>query len=297
MFNWDDLRFFLELARRNKLSKAALRLGVEHTTVARRIAALETKLNLTLFKRINRSYQLTDEGRKLLLHAEAMEKNSLSLLSELEQTETNLEGKIRVATPEAFGSQFLAKHCHAFQKYYPGILFELVAETTNMTINRRDADIAITLAKPERGRLKTIKAGSYRLRLYAAPSYLQGHPPIVRLTDLNQHNFIWYVDDLLPIPELHILDKAIQNPNIVFSSTNLTAQANAADKGLGIALLPCFVGDQIQGLTTVLPGELSIMRDLWLSVHEDQSNQPVVDKARLFLSNLIASERRTLIGT
>jgi DNA-binding transcriptional LysR family regulator len=296
MFNWDDMRFFLELARRNKLSRAALRLGVEHTTVARRITALEEKLSLRLFERKNRSYQLTDDGRRLLTHAEAREKNSLSLLDELEQKETSLKGKIRVATPEAFGSQFIAKHCHAFQKYYPGILFELVAETTNVTMTRRDADIAITLAKPERGRFKTTKIGSYRLRLYAAPSYLQGHPPIVRLTDLNQHNFIWYVDDLLLIPELHILDKAIQNPNIVFSSTNLTAQANAAEKGLGIALLPCFVGDQIQGLTPVLPGELSIVRDLWLSVHQDQTNQPIIDKASSFLSNLIASERRTLIG-
>jgi DNA-binding transcriptional LysR family regulator len=297
MFNWDDMRFFLELARRNKLSKAALRLGVEHTTVARRINALEAKIGLTLFERQNRSYQLTDDGRRLLIHAEAMEQNSLSLLSELEAQTTNIEGKIRVATPEAFGSQFIAKHCHAFQKYYPGILFELVAETTNMTISRRDADIAITLAPPERGRLKTDKIGSYRLRLYAAPSYLQAHPPIVRLGDLNQHHFIWYVDDLLPIPELHILDKAINDPKIVFSSTNLTAQANAAEKGLGIALLPCFVGDQITGLTTVLPRELSIVRDLWLSVHHDQQNQPIIDTAVSFLTNLIASERRTLIGS
>ena len=291
------MRFFLELARRNKLSRAALRLGVEHTTVARRISTLETKLELTLFERKDRQYQLTEDGRRLLVHAEAMEANSLSLLNELEAKTTGPEGKVRIATPEAFGSQFLAKHCPAFHKRHPGITLELVAETTNMTMNRRDADIAITLAPPERGRLNTKKLGSYRLRLYAAPSYLQVHPPIVRLSDLNKHYFIWYVDDLLPIPELKILDKAISKPNIVFSSTNVTAQATAAEHGLGIALLPCFLADQLKGLTPVLPGELSIIRDLWLSVHKDQQNQSTIDASTTFLSNLITSERRTLIGT
>jgi DNA-binding transcriptional LysR family regulator len=296
VFDWNDLRYFLELARRGKLSAAALRLGVDHTTVSRRITALEDQLNITLFDRSNRSYSLTEEGRRLLLHAEAMESSSFALLEEATPTTTGPVGTVRLATPEAFGSQFLARHCTSFHKRNPGVTLELVAETRMLSFTKREADAAITLARPEHGRLVSEKIGDYRLRLYAAPAYLQQHPPIVNLGDLKHHQFVWNVDDLLPIPELRMLNKAIMSPNVVFRTTSVTGQANAAEAGLGIALLPGYLADRMKALTPVLPREVSIMRDLWLTTHEDLYEQSAMQAVWQFVSTLVTSERSVLMS-
>ncbi len=296
MFDWNDIRYFLELARRTKLSAAALRLGVDHTTVARRIKALEEELGVALFERENRSYKLSADGRRLLTHAEKLEANSLALMDDVAPIQTGPVGTVRLASPEAVGSQFLARHMSSFHAHNPGISLELVAETRHLSLTKREADAAITLAKPQHGRVVSEKLGDYRLRLYAAPSYLQKHPPIVRLSDLKKHQFIWYVDDLLPVPELQMLDKTISDPQIIFRTTSVTGQANAAEAGLGIALLPCFVADRMKSLTTVLPREISIIRELWLTVHAELKDQPHLIKLTEFLETLIASERRTLVG-
>jgi DNA-binding transcriptional LysR family regulator len=296
LFDWNDLRFFLELARRGKLAAAALRLGVDHTTVARRIAALESQLGVALFDRENRGYQLNEDGRRLLAHAEKMEADSLALMDEIAPNLGGPVGTVRLATPEAFGSQFLARHCMSFHARNPGITLELVAETRSLNFSRREADAAITLAPPSHGRVVSEKIADYRLRLYAAPSYLQRHPPIVRLPDLRHHHFIWYVEDLLPLPELQMLDKTISDPHVIFRTTSVTGQAHAAEAGLGIALLPCYLADRIKGLTPVLPNELSVLRDLWLVVHAELRPEAHVDRVCQFLTGLVASERRGLLG-
>ncbi|MCJ9429736.1 LysR family transcriptional regulator [Kordiimonas marina] len=296
MFDWNDLRYFLELARRGKLAAAALRLGVDHTTVARRVAALEEALGVPLFDRENRAYRLNENGRRLIGHAERIEAGSLQLMDDIAPVASGPVGTVRLATPEAFGSQFLARHCMSFHKSTPGVTLELIAETRTLNFSRRDADAAITLAPPGHGRVVSEKVGDYRLRLYAAPSYLQQHPPIVRLADLKPHHFLWYVDDLLPVPELQILDKALGDVQVIFRTTSVTGQANAAEAGLGIALLPCFVADRMKGLTPVLPGELSIMRDLWLVAHAELRHEPHVDRVCGFIKTLLASERRVLLG-
>jgi DNA-binding transcriptional LysR family regulator len=296
VFDWNDLRYFLELARRGKLSAAALRLGVDHTTVSRRITALEDKLGIPLFDRSNRTYSLSEHGRRLLSYAETMEANSFALLEEVTPASTGPTGTVRVATPEAFGSQFLAPHCMSFHSRHPGVLLELVAETRMLSLTKREADAAISLAKPEHGRIVSQKIGDYRLRLYASPAYLQKHPPIVTTADLKHHAFIWYVDDLLPIPELRMLNKTLNDPRIIFRTTSVTGQANAAEAGLGIALLPCYLADRMKALTTVLPREISILRDLWLTTHEDLHPTPPLQAVWQFLSTLAMSERSALIG-
>lgn len=296
MFDWNDLRYFLEVARRGKLTAAALRLGVDHTTVSRRITALEESLALKLFDRSGRSYVLTDDGRRLLEHAKKMESGSIELMDALAPSESGPTGIVRLASTEALGSQFLSKHAAGFHAHNPGIQLELVSQVRQMSLTRREADAAITLSKTTQGRVTSQKIGDYRLCLYAAPGYLQQHPPIIQPGDLSDHQFIWYVDDLLPLPELKMLDKMIGAINVVFRTTNVLGQANAAAAGLGLALLPCFVGDTMPSLTPVLPREISIVRDFWLTVHQDASEQPHVQRLTEFLKALFLSERRTLMG-
>ncbi len=296
MFDWNDLRYFLEVARRGKLTAAAIRLGVDHTTVSRRITALEHSLDLKLFDRSGRSYTLTEDGRRLLAHAKKMESGSLELMDALTPSETVVTGTVRLASTDALGSQFLSRHAASFHAHNPGIQLELIAQLRQMSLSRREADAAITLSKTTQGRVTSQKIGDYRLCLYAAPGYLQQHPPIIQPGDLGDHHFIWYVDDLLPVPELKMLDKMIGAINVVFRTTSVMGQANAAAAGMGLALLPCFVGDTMPSLTPVLPREISIVRDFWLTVHQDSAELPHVQKLTEFLKALFLSERRTLMG-
>ncbi|GHF18622.1 LysR family transcriptional regulator [Kordiimonas sediminis] len=294
MYDWNDLRYFLELGRRGTLSLAGQRLGVEHTTVSRRIQALETALGVTLFKRRNRQFQLTEAGRKLMRHAEQMEYTSDALLDGLSRTSSGPSGKVRLATPEAFGSQFLSPRLSGFYQRYPDIELELVAETRHLSLSKREADAAISIAKPHNDRLDFEQIGTYSLRLYAAPSYLKNHAPILNLAGLNGHDFIWYIEDLLPVTELRSVGRLIEGQKISFHSTNVLAQAHAAESGVGIALLPCFVAERMKALTPVLKDEINVSLPLWLAIHKDLVDIPRFEKAYAFLHELVKNNQNVL---
>lgn len=296
MYDWNDIRYFLELSRTGRLSQAAQRLGVDHTTVSRRITALEKSLEVRLFDRTPKGYALTEEGRSMVAHSEAMESNSLALFRELSGRDAAMSGTVRLATPEALGSQFLARRWTSFRQSHPAIELELVAETRHLSLSKREADIAILLARPKRGRLVAFKSASYNLRLYASQSYLNSRTPIHRLRDVTGHDFIWYVDDLLQLSELQLLDKTFKSPHVAFRSTNVTGQANAAADGLGLALLPCFLADQMSELVPILPERISIERELWIAAHEDLRNVARIDAVIRFLSALFKKEQKMLSG-
>ncbi len=294
--NWDHIKYFLAVARSGSLSAAAKRLNVDHTTVARRIAHLEENIGSILFVREQKGYQLTEAGQRLTAHAEAMEGNSLALQNELSDETLGATGSVRLATPEALGSQFLSRFWSVFRRRHPGIEIELVADTRPLSLNKREADIAIALARPDRGRLISSKVGEYSLKLYGSPAYLKDHPHIYRPRDLAGHEFISYVDDLIPVEQLRLLEKTLNNPRVVLRSTNVTGQTNAAVDGVGLALLPCFLADRTQGLVPILPDLINITRDLWLLTHEDIRPLARIDATMQFLSTLIKTERKTLMG-
>ena len=296
MFDWNDLRYFLDVARKGTLSAAGNRLGVDHTTVSRRITALEGALGTKLFTRHKRSYILTDEGRTLMKRAEDMENLSHSLMDDVNMAGTGPSGTVRLATPEAFGSQFLSPRLLPLYQQYPGVELELVAETRHLSLSRREADISVAISKPTNDRLHFAQIGAYRLNLYAAPAYLQKSPPILRQSHLNGHQFVWYIEDLLPVNELRQLGRFMESQHIAFHSTSVTAQASAAENGVGIALLPCFVADTMKGLTRVLPQEISVTLPLWLVIHRDLRDIPRYDVVYRFLADTIKAHTAILQG-
>ena len=190
MYDWNDLRYFLELSRQGKLVRAAARLHVDHTTVSRRITALEKQLDVRLFDKSPHGYQLTDAGLRLLPLAEQIETSSNQLYQEIAGKDARLGGTVRVATPEALGSQVIARHVAGFRHEHPDIEIELVAETRRMSLSKREADIAISFSRPESGRLIAWKLCDYRLRLYASRDYLASHPRIRSVEDLSEHGFV-----------------------------------------------------------------------------------------------------------
>ncbi|MCP4874265.1 MAG: LysR family transcriptional regulator [Gammaproteobacteria bacterium] len=296
MYDWDDLRYFLELSRQGKLVRAAARLQVDHTTVSRRITALETQLNVRLFDKSPRGYQLTDAGLRLLPLAEQIETQSNQLYQDIAGKDAWLAGTVRVAAPEALGSQVIAQHITEFRKLHPDIEIELVAETRRMSLSKREADIAISFSRPESGRLIAWKLCDYRLRLYGERDYLARHAPITGPEDLAQHGFVSYIDDLIVMPELRFFDSTVKNAQVVFRSTNVSAQYNAILHGVGLGLVHCFMAYQEDRLQVILPQQISVERTYWLLVHEDLRQVARVDAVCRFLTRILSHNAELMMG-
>ena len=296
MYDWNDLKYFLELSRQGKLVRAAGRLQVDHTTVSRRIATLEKQLDVRLFDKSPNGYQLTDAGLRLLPLAEQIETRSNRVYQEIAGKDARLSGTVRVATPEALGSQVIARHVNELAELHPDIEIELVAETRRMSLSKREADIAISLSRPDRGRLIAWKLCDYRLRLFATRDYLVRNPTINNIDDLLQHDFVSYVEDLIEMPELRFFDTTVKNAHVVFRSTNVSAQFNAILQGVGLGLVHCFMARREPELQVVLAEQISVERSYWLSVHEDLRHVARVDAVCQFLTRILGEDPALMMG-
>ena len=295
MFDWDNLRSFLELARQGKLTNAGKRLSIEPTTVSRHINRLERELEVHLFNRSPKGYSLTDEGYKLLPYAEDIETKINSIYQSISGTDTVLTGTVRMAVPEGLGIGIISKHIKAFKEQHPAIELELLADTRSRSLSKREADIAITLARPTTGRLVAWKLGEYRLALYASQKYLNNSAEINSLKDLASHPFISYIDDLIEFPQLKYMQDLLQDVNIIFRSNSLQAQYQAVIDGIGLALLHGFLVAEDRNLDVILPKKIFATREYWMVVHEDLHQLSRVKAVSSFFTDVIKKEQDKLM--
>ncbi|MDZ5604669.1 LysR family transcriptional regulator [Pseudomonas sp. RP23018S] len=268
--NWDDLKFFLEVARTRKASSAAKRLGVDYTTVSRRVSALEHALGTLLFEKSRTSgFVLTLEGQRLLGYAESIESTLHMACEQVSGSGMALSGHVRIGCTEGFGTFFITPQLSHFVDTYPAISIDILPLPHFISLSKREADIVIALERPEHGAYVCCKLCNYRLRLYATPAYLERHPPLQQVGDLSQHRFISYVEDLAFSPELLYLNNLIPNAHAPLRSTSVIAQYTAAVQGHGLAILPCFLAGQDARLVEVLPEEVEVTREFWMYCRED----------------------------
>lgn len=268
--DWDDLRFFLEVARTQRASGAARLLGVNYTTVARRIRALEQALGSLLFHKSRADgFVLTGEGQRLLEYADAMESTVQTARDQLANSGQSVSGRVRIGATEGFGSFFLAPHLARFHTAHRAIGIDLLPLPHWVSLSKREADVAITLERPEHGQYVYTKLCVYRLKLYATREYLDAHPRITVAEDLREHPFISYIDELAFSPELLYLDRAVPGALATWRSTSVVAQYFAALQGRGLAILPCFMAAQQPRLLPVCEGEVEVQRSFWLYCRED----------------------------
>ncbi|MAL97278.1 MAG: LysR family transcriptional regulator [Alteromonadaceae bacterium] len=262
--DWDNLRFFLELSRAGRVTTAARRLGVDHTTVSRRVQALEKSIGTPLFLRETSGYRLTEAGRSLLPHAELMESASVRIEQSLPNPEGRLSGQVRIGATEGYGTIVLAPQLADLSQRYPDLHLDLLALPRALRLARHEADIVITLERPERGPYMFTRLTDYVLQLYASREYLQEHKPITRRSDLKRHRFVSYVDDLVFSRDLLFLDEITGSDDVSLRSTSVLAQQEAVAAGAGLAILPAFSADRDSRLTVVLAGQVSFTRTFWM---------------------------------
>ena len=293
--DWDNLRFFLELARSGTLVGAARRLAVDHTTVARRIQALEKQVGTALFSREADGHRLTEAGRRLQPQVEAMENAFLAVESAAPGSQEGLSGLVRIGATEGFGTIVLAPKLALFAQQHPRLVIDLLAMPRLVHLSRREADIVISLERPARGPVVVTKLTDYVLHLYASKDYLARRGAIRTREDLRGHTFISYVDDLLFSKELQYLDELYKPDSFALRSTSILAQHQAALAGAGIAVLPAFIAGRDKSLRPLLPAEASFTRTFWMSVPAETRHLARMKAVWDFLRETAAAQQEVLM--
>lgn len=267
--DWDHLRYFAELARSGSMAAAARQLQVEHTTVSRRIQALEKQLGAVLFEREAGQWRLTQAGRQLRVVAQTMQAAVDSLAGSHPAMQGDSDapaGLVRIGATEGLGTQLLAPQLAQLCQRYPRLSIDLLALPRLLHLSRREADIVISLERPKRGAVVVSKLADYQLFLYGQRDYLARHAPITEAQDLRAHSFVHYVDDLLFTRELQLLQSVFQPERFALRSTSIIAQLEAVRAGVGLAVLPAFMADSDAALCRVLPEKARFTRTFWMSM-------------------------------
>ena len=290
---WNDLQDFLAIARSGQLARAAAAMGVDATTIGRRLRRLEARLGRTLFEQTREGQVLTEAGEALLAQVERMARAADAIASD--GAAGTLTGVLRVSVSEGFGAFFVARRLPACAQARPGLTVDLVASSGFLSPSRREADVAVLLARPRSGPLVAAKLSDYALHLYAARDYLAAHPAPTRATLGTQHRLVGYIPDLLYAPELRYLDDIDARLVPHLRSSSIQAQARLIESGAGIGVLPHFIAGANPALVRVLP-DIAIRRAFWLVTHRDTRRLARVRVFRAWLADLVARHRAELLG-
>lgn len=291
--HWDDLQYFLAVARTGQHGRAARLLRVDATTVARRVRRLETEMGARLLEQGRDGQSLTGAGEALLAKAEEMERIAGSVHEA--SAGGQVAGRLRVSVSEGFGNAFVAPRLAGFASAHPRLAVDLAASSGFLNPSRRETDVAILISRPRRGPLITRKLTDYALGLYATRDYLARHGRPGDAAALGRHMLIGYIPDLIYSPELRYLDEIIPGLEPALRSSSIVAQAQLTAAGAGIAVLPRFMAETNADLVRVLPGR-TIMRTFWLVTHSDMRDAPRVRAFADWMVAETAAARALLTG-
>lgn len=292
--NWDDLRFFLAVAREQGLSGAARALRVNQSTVSRRITQLEARLDARLFERHARGYRLTAVGEALLSIATKVEDDMLAVDRTVQGADRALRGTVRITTVDEV-LEAIAPHLRSFREEYPGIDLEVSSALRVFSLSRHEADVAIRPGPPPTepdvvGR----KLVALPVAVYAAPEYLEARGRPRRPADLARHDAISFTAGL----GHGVFGRdTLGDARVVFRANSMSGQAIAARAGLGVASLPRFIGDPDPRLERLFSRRSDVVYHLWLLIHADLRQTARVRAFVDFLTQAVNEDCARFEGT
>ena len=286
--NWDDLRYFLAVAREGQMLAAATRLGVSQARLSRHVAALEEAVGARLFDRTTRGSTLTEDGTALFATAERIEADVLAGTSRLRGRD-EVAGTIRIGAPDGFGSAFLAPRLGRFREFYPDLRIQLVPVPRSFSLSEREADLAIMVGRPDKGRLRVRKLVDYSLGLYASEDYIARAGRPSSLGDLQSHTLIGYVDDLIYTPELNYAQEFIRDWRSDIEVSTAIGQFEATRAGAGIGICHDFMAAET-GLVRLF-SEQSVTRSYWIVWHENLRVARRVQAVAELLDRIVREDR------
>jgi DNA-binding transcriptional LysR family regulator len=290
---WDDLRYLLAAAAEGSLAGAARALGVNHTTVLRRVNAFEERLGARLFERLPSGYTLTTEGAELIEAARLMEDTVASLERRLVGRDRELAGTVRVTTTDTLAGSILPGILADFRRQHPGIALELATSNLVVSLSKRAADVAIRPAENPPEALVGRRVSSVGFAIYAGAQYLAAHDGAA---ELSAHTWIGPDDSLADTSVSHWMRIALPGAEVSLRTNSLLAARHAAAANLGVAALPCYLGDTAGDLVRLHPPIDAMTTALWVVTHEDLRGSARIRAFTEFCAGAFARRRRLLEG-
>jgi len=289
MLDWDDLRYFLAIARTGTLARAASSLEINATTVGRRLTALEERVRAKLFDRTPEGYALTTAGRDLLRRAERMEEEALALEREVLGADQRLSGSVRVTATEMIATRFVMPHLPRFGAQHPELTLELECSNHTVNLGRREADIALRLSRPREENVVTRRLADIPLGLYASRGYLEAHGmPADPDASLRGHAVLLFAATRAFGVENQWFEARLDGASIALRSDSVSSIFAAALAGAGIALLPRAAAERDPGLVRVATTTTPEPRVIWQTVHEDLQKNARVRTVMGFLADVLS---------
>lgn len=289
---WDDLRVFLAVARQGRLQTAGRTLGLDPTTAGRRIAALEAALGAKLFDRSPEGYALTEAGRGLVGHAQAMESQALAAADEIGGHAERLSGTIRIGAPDGVSNYLIVDACDELSRDNPDLQVQVVALPRLFSLSKREADLAITVSPPTAGRLTVRKIADYRLHLYARADLVAGLGPVRSIGDLRGLRGIGYISDMIFDKELDYYALLGRETEPSLTSNSLIVQLGWCRRGVGICILPEFVAREYPELSKLLPDDIRLTRSFYLIRHQDDARVARINR----MAEVVVDWMRAALG-
>jgi molybdate transport repressor ModE-like protein len=288
--DWDDLRIYLQVVRSAQMKAAARALGLDHTTVGRRIARLEQSLGTPLVERAGRRTVITEQGRRLAETTEELESLILRKVAGLSENQDMAAGRVRIGAPEGFGIGYLARRLALLTAQHAHLETELLAIPRTYSLAAREVDIAITLDRPATGQVTSQKLTDYTLDLYGTEAYFERHGCPQSVAELPDHVFSGYIPELLFTDELDFSDFG-EGVEIIpaIRSTSVLAQIDAVECGAALGVLPTYLTRERPLLRLILPDVIKHSRSYWISVHEDVRR---LRRIRVTLNGIVDDVRR-----
>jgi len=290
---WDDVRYFLAVARARSLSGAARVLGVGHVTVGRRIALFEKRLGVTLLNRTPDGFTVTSAGDAVLRQCMAMENAALDLERTAAGRDSLVAGSVRVTTTEALADQVVAPAIATLRQAHPGLQVDLVVSVRTLDVARREADLAVRFARPSAPDLICRKLGEVGFSLYASKRYLSRAGSPKRGQGLAGHDLITYTGAPAAISPV-FLGESLDGARVALRCDNPFIQRTAAANDVGIAELACVFGDGVPDVIRVWPQEAPVRRTVWLILHEDMRRSARIRAVSAAITDAFRLQRHTL---
>jgi len=279
--DWDDFRFFLAVARQGSLSAAARTLGVNHTTVLRRIAGLEAGTGVQLFDRLPSGYALTPAGDELFTVALRVEEDIAAANRRLSGKDARIGGTLSVTTIDILALHVLPRHIAGFRAIHPDIRVGLRVAEATLSLTRREADVAIrsTLKPPENLVGRAVSGMAFAV--YGAATYLDRAGAT---EDPAANDWVGLDEGFEHTPMVRWLKKEVPAERIGYRVNSVALQLQAARAGVGLALLPCGLGDAAPELRRVGGVVDEVESRIWLLTHEDLRH---MGRVRVFLDFMV----------
>jgi DNA-binding transcriptional LysR family regulator len=288
--NWDDLKMFRAVAATGSVRRAGTQLRVSHSTVSRRLDALEGDLGVRLFDRLPGGYRPTPAGAEILELTNDVSDAVHRIERRLAGQDNRLTGEIRVTAPDLLAYGVLMPVLGRFNELYPEIVISLNTSYEIADLNKREADVAVRITETPPGHLVGRRVANYAMATYASPAYLESH-------DLQQsagaHWIGWGDEEIFPA---WVRESAFPNIPTKGRYPNALVQVAAARAGLGLAMLPCFLGDTQAGLVRVLPRLEPHTHAVWVLTHPDLRNTARIRSFTRFLADAFAAHADLLEG-